>query len=96
MRQLEDKLKTTRADSLSRSELLTQLVDIADSVSEGKGQLARAYFKLAMLYNERGRLDESQACKEKAERLRSKVRPELADALFEEGEFMKLCLWMLW
>ncbi len=80
----------------SHSELLTQLTDIAETVNEGKGQLARAYFKLAILFKERDRLDESQACTVKAARLRKELNPELADAPFEENEFMKLCLWMLW
>jgi hypothetical protein len=80
----------------SYSELLIQLTDIAESVNEGKGQLARAYFKLAMLYRERNRLDESRICTEKAVQLRMELKPELAEAPIEEKEFMKLCLWMLW
>jgi len=84
------------AYSRSHSELLTQLTDIAESVNQGKGQLARVYFKLAMLYKEREREDESRTCAEKAAQLRRELKPELADAAFEEKEFMKLCLWMLW
>ena len=72
------------------------MVDIAGSMNEGKGQLARARFKLATLHKERGRLDESQACRQEAEDLRNEIRPELAGAPFEESEFMKLSLWMLW
>jgi hypothetical protein len=49
-----------------------------------------------MLYKENDRLDESQACREKAVLLRKELKPELADAPFAEKEFMKLCLWMLW
>jgi hypothetical protein len=49
-----------------------------------------------MLYEEREREDESRTCAEKAAQLRRELKPELADAAFEEKEFMKLCLWMLW
>ncbi|KAF2678546.1 TPR-like protein [Lentithecium fluviatile CBS 122367] len=66
--------------------LLNQLVDIARSVPEGKGQVARAYYKLAVLQDERGRPDECRICKQKAEALRSEVKPELSG----------LCVWMLW
>jgi hypothetical protein len=72
------------------------LIDIAGSIPEGKGQLARAHFKLAVLYKGWGRHDESRTCKEMAEKLRTELKPELKEAPFVEEEFMKLCVWMLW
>lgn len=78
------------------SELLKQLVAIAETLVEGEGQLARASYKLAVLYNEKGMQAESESCKARACELRAKLRPEATHAPFEEEEFMKLCLWMLW
>ncbi|KAF2791049.1 TPR-like protein [Melanomma pulvis-pyrius CBS 109.77] len=83
-------------NTASAIELLRQLVDIAASVPEGKGQHARAYFKLSVLQNERGRHDESCTYKEIAEQLRAELKPEIEGALFIDEEFMKLCVWMLW
>jgi hypothetical protein len=65
-------------------------------VPEGKGQLARAYFKLAIIYDEQERTHDSSTCRNMAERLRAEMRPDLRNAPFKEEEFMKLCLWMLW
>lgn len=76
--------------------MLGQLADIAGSMPEAKGQLARAYFKLATLQHERGRHKESHTCKEMAESLRAELKPEAKGAPFAEEEFMKLCVWMLW
>lgn len=79
-----------------RSELLRQLTDIAGAIPEGKGQLARAYFKLSVLCTERERIEDSRRYKALAEQVRRDVRPDLADHPCTEDEFMKLCLWMLW
>lgn len=38
----------------------------------------------------------SEACKKEALKLRAKLKPELEDNPFEEVEFAKLCVWMLW
>lgn len=75
---------------------MQQLVDIAGSIPEGKGQLACAEFKLSTLYAEKGREDESATCKAQAESTLAEIRPDLRDAPFEEQTFIKLCLWMLW
>ncbi|KAF2177994.1 TPR-like protein [Zopfia rhizophila CBS 207.26] len=83
-------------NTASAIELLGQLMDIAGSIPEGKGQLARAYFKLAVLQDERGRHGESHTCKEMAESLRTELKPETEGAPFIEEQFMKLCVWMLW
>ncbi|KAF2124109.1 TPR-like protein [Dothidotthia symphoricarpi CBS 119687] len=83
-------------NTASAIELLDQLTNTAGSIPEGKGQLARAYFKLAVLQEERGRLGESHTYKEMAEGLRAELNPESAEAPFIEEEFMKLCVWMLW
>lgn len=78
------------------SEFLKQLIAISQTLSEGEGQLARAEFKLAMLYREKGMITESDQCKVEALRLRKKLRPQEDNEPFEEDSFMKLCLWMLW
>ncbi|KFY81724.1 hypothetical protein V500_11143 [Pseudogymnoascus sp. VKM F-4518 (FW-2643)] len=80
----------------SAIELLKQLVDISETLAEAEGQLARASYKLSVLYGEKEMLAESQACKARAISLRDKLRPESKDSPFEESEFMKLCLFMLW
>jgi len=72
------------------------LIDIAGSIPEGKGQLARAYFKLAVLQEERGRHGENHTCKEMAESLMAELKPGAEGTPFTEEEFMKLCVWMLW
>ena len=81
---------------LLNSELLKQLVAISETLNEGEGQLARANYKLAILYDQKGMGVESESCKSRAIELRGKLRPESRDAPFEETEFRKLCLWMLW
>ncbi|PVH92526.1 TPR-like protein [Periconia macrospinosa] len=77
-------------NAASAIELLGQLIDIASSIPEGKGQLARAYFKLAVLQEERGRHGESHTCKEMAESLMAELKPEAGGAPLVEEEFMKL------
>lgn len=78
------------------SETLLQLVTVAETLDEGQGQLARAIFKLFVLYGAIDMEPEMELCKERALKLRGQVRPELVDAPFEEEEFVKLCPWMLW
>ena len=81
---------------MMRRELLTRLVDIASSLPEGKGQLARAFFKLGTIHEEAQRTIEASTCVDRASRLRAELRPELADDSLTEDSFAKLCLWMLW
>ncbi|ORX98178.1 hypothetical protein BCR34DRAFT_607010 [Clohesyomyces aquaticus] len=83
-------------NTASAIELLGQLVDIAGSIPEGQGQLARAHFKLSVLCAERERAAESQNHRKIAEKLKAQLKPDLTNAPFEEVEFTKLCLWMLW
>lgn len=78
------------------SELLKQLVAISETLTEAEGQLARANYKLSVLYDENDRPTDSQACRSRAITLKDKLRPELKDGLFEKSEFMKLCPFMLW
>lgn len=80
------------ADALA-SELLKQLVAISETLSEGEGQLARANYKLAVLYDQH---TEAESYKTRALELKVKLRPDTNHTPFEEAEFMKLCLWMLW
>lgn len=77
-------------------ELLQELVSISETLNEGEGQLARANYKLAVVFQEKGMTLESDDYKARAIILRSKLRPEARNAPFEETEFRKLCLWMLW
>ncbi|KAH8813358.1 hypothetical protein F5884DRAFT_879629 [Xylogone sp. PMI_703] len=80
----------------SAIELLKELVAISETLNEGEGQLARANYKLAILYQEKGAELESEQCKNRAVTLMKKIGPEGAEIPFEEAEYMKLCLWMLW
>ncbi|KAI9658288.1 MAG: hypothetical protein M1821_002421 [Bathelium mastoideum] len=80
----------------SAVELLKQLVAISETLKEGEGQLARANYKLAVLYAEKGQDAESKECRFRAVELREKLRAGSKEAPFDEGEFNKLCLWMLW
>lgn len=69
---------------------------ISQALSEGEGQLARAQYKLSVLYKEKGMVAESDQCKADALRLWKKLRFQDTDVPFEEDSFMKLCPWMLW
>ncbi|KAF2234366.1 TPR-like protein [Viridothelium virens] len=80
----------------SAIELLTQLVTISEILREGEGQLARANYKLAVLYAEKGMEVESRDCRARAVEIRNKLIPSSREAPFEEKEFNRLCLWMLW
>ncbi|KAG9254828.1 P-loop containing nucleoside triphosphate hydrolase protein [Emericellopsis atlantica] len=80
----------------SAIQLLEEVVNMTETFAEGDGQRARALYKLAEVYKDRDMQAESATCKEKAATLRATLRPELKDAPFEEAEFSKLCLWMLW
>ncbi len=71
-------------------------MSIAETLVEGDGQRARALYRLAELYAEKGMAAESKRHRDTALELRSALKPELKDAPFEEAEFSKLCLWMLW
>ncbi|KAI1776189.1 hypothetical protein F4818DRAFT_373934 [Hypoxylon cercidicola] len=82
--------------SASAIKLLKQLIDISESLNEGEGQLARALYRLSVLYAEKGELAESNACKSRALEIRGRLRPEDKDAPFVEECFSKLTLWMLW
>lgn len=72
------------------------MVSISETFVEGEGQRARALFKLSQIYGERGRETESKDFRERAVALRDSVKPDLQGASVEEGEFSKLCPWMLW
>ncbi|VUC30930.1 unnamed protein product [Clonostachys rosea] len=80
----------------SAIQMLEEIVGISKTFTEGQGQQARALFKLAEVYTERGMQAESLAYKQSAISIRAALKPELQDAPFEEAEFSKLCLWMLW
>ncbi|GAP84174.1 putative NB-ARC and TPR domain protein [Rosellinia necatrix] len=76
--------------------LLEKLVDIAGALNEGEGQLARALYKLSVVYHEKGATSEAEDNKMKALEIRNRLRPHEQDAPFEEESFSKLTLWMLW
>ena len=81
---------------MTTRELLNRLIDIASSLPEGKGQLARAYFKVGDIHEEAQRVIEASAYFDKASKLRAELKPELANDSITEESFAKLCLWMLW
>ena len=76
--------------------LLLQLIAITETLNEAEGQLARANYKLILLYCEKGMEQESQCFKTRAVSLRDKLRPEDKGKRVEESDFTKLCLFMLW
>ncbi|KAI1180884.1 hypothetical protein F4777DRAFT_177094 [Nemania sp. FL0916] len=80
----------------SAIELLRQLVDIAGALNEGEGQRARAFYKLSVLYSEKGVAQEAEECKANAIEIRNRLRPQDENALFNEDSFSILTLWMLW
>lgn len=73
-----------------------QLVAIAETLNEAEGQLARANYKLSVLYGEKGMEQESQSFKALAVSLKDKLRPEDKGKRVEESDFTELCLFMLW
>ncbi|KAI0391424.1 hypothetical protein F5Y17DRAFT_406788 [Xylariaceae sp. FL0594] len=77
-------------------EALNQLVDIAGTLSEGEGQLARALYKLSVLHSESGAQEEAQGAKAKALEIRDRLQPWNKEAAFVEESFSKLVPWMLW
>jgi hypothetical protein len=78
------------------SELLKQLVDIAGALGKGEGQLARASYKLSVLYSEKGAVLEAESSKAKAIEIRNRLRPQDKAAPFDNESFSRLTLWMLW
>ncbi|KAI0199004.1 TPR-like protein [Astrocystis sublimbata] len=94
---LGNRLKTRLDDHTAAAiELLKQLIDIAGALVEGEGQLARALYKLSILYSEKGAASEADLAKAKATEIRNRLRPENCDAAFDGESFSKLTLWMLW
>jgi hypothetical protein len=71
------------------------VVSIAETLAEGESQQARALYKLSEI-QEQGMHAESAKSKEKALKLRVKLKPEMKDAPHEEAVFSQLCPWMLW
>ncbi|KAH7304982.1 P-loop containing nucleoside triphosphate hydrolase protein [Stachybotrys elegans] len=80
----------------SAIDLLKQLVNIAESLKEGEGQLARALHKLSGLCTEKGMTQDAEDAREKALKIRNRLRPDLAQEPFDAASFGKLTLWMLW
>ena len=83
------------ASNLQFRQLLEEVVRTSKTLAGGEGQQARALYKLTEVYAGRNKY-ESGASRKKALDLRAALRPELKDAPFEEAEFSKLCVWMLW
>ena len=69
------------------SELLMQLVAISETLPGAEGQLARAYYKLSVIYDDMERPDESKKYREQAVEVRGRMRPAEEDAPFEEQAF---------
>jgi hypothetical protein len=92
---MQQEILILRASFHAISQLLKQIVSISEAFIEGEGQRARALYKLSVIHERRGLHAESISAKE-ALKLRGKLKPELAEKPFEESEFAKLCLWMLW
>lgn len=78
--------------------MLNELVQIAQSLPQAQGQLARAHYRLAIINKERADDAAYEHHKELALQIRAALRPEdkQADPAFEEALFQELCLWLLW
>lgn len=68
----------------------------ARDISNCKGQLARAHYKMSMISHQLYSLAEHNYHKERAKILRAELKPELANAPYTEEGFSKLRPWMLW
>jgi hypothetical protein len=73
-----------------------QLVAISETLPGAEGQLARACYKLSIIYDDTQRPDESQKYREQALKVRGRMRPAEEDAPFEEQAFATLNPFMLW
>lgn len=73
-----------------------KLIAIAEALPEGQGQLARACYKLSIIYTDLNREAEAEKQKMRALEIRAKLRPETKDSPFDDSGFQKLVLWMLW
>jgi hypothetical protein len=76
--------------------MLEELVSISETLIEGRGQQARALYKLSELYTRKDMAVQSKKCREEDLQLRNELKLELSSTPFEEEQFNKLCLWMLW
>lgn len=83
------------ANSIYRN-LLTELVTSAESLPEGRGQLARAHYKLSVIYSDLEKPSEVEQHRAKALELRQELRQDHVEAALDETSFNELCLWMLW
>ncbi|KAL8993731.1 MAG: hypothetical protein Q9169_006128 [Polycauliona sp. 2 TL-2023] len=86
-----------RGNIASAIELLHECATISQSLPEGEGQLARAWYKLHTLYAQEGKIPHSEELQTKARLLREKIinSDEPADDDSEES-YNRLNLWMLW
>lgn len=69
---------------------MEEIVLITEAHLEGRGQRARAMFKLSGMYHERGMADKANSCAEEALRLRQALRPDLQNWEFGESSFRLL------
>ena len=76
--------------------LLSELVLLAENLSEAEGYLARANFKLAQIYTTLGNKERGRVCMEAAEAMRLKLSPNEKYIDDLEESYNKLVLWMLW
>ncbi|KAK5088846.1 hypothetical protein LTR05_003068 [Lithohypha guttulata] len=82
----------------SASLMLQELISITQGFSSrnGKGQLARAYYRLAVLHEKMGNSRKSTDSQQQALSLAQTLLPDGVEATFEEDMFSRLCPWMLW
>ncbi|KAI9668388.1 MAG: hypothetical protein M1831_001142 [Alyxoria varia] len=75
---------------------LHELVNVSETLPEGRGQLARAKYPLSVTYAEMGRDKDSEELKAEALKLRQELKPDDDGDRFDYESFNSLCLWMLW
>ena len=82
--------------SATASELLNGLTRIADTLDEGEGQAARAYWKASTILKDQERDMDANASKAKAVGLRRIIRPKEDGKNDDEGSWERLTPYMLW
>ncbi|KAI1462266.1 TPR-like protein [Annulohypoxylon moriforme] len=76
--------------------ILEQVIKVSESLNEGERQLARALYKLSILFAEQKSREESDDCKARAREIWNRLRPEEKDSPCEDVDYFSLTPWMLW
>ena len=85
-------------NAASAISLLQESVLVSESLPEGKGYLARAHYKLSLLYIENSDASQAQTYRVTARNLRQEIMVEEAPEVEEDTieAYQGLVVWMLW